>query len=153
MAAASHDPYETLGVSPSATDAELRAAYHRLVQLHHPDHNHGSPEAATRFEQIQDAYARVRGQHARTPPAERASPRAAADPDVEARIADIERGLREAQAARERARRAAAEAAAATDERPSDEELGYVDSEDSFSKVLDDALAELWERIRPPRGE
>src|SRR5256885_11061052 len=51
------DPYATLGLSPSATDAELRAAYRRLVQLHHPDHNGGSAESARRFEAGQGAYA------------------------------------------------------------------------------------------------
>ncbi|MGO9883725.1 MAG: J domain-containing protein, partial [Solirubrobacteraceae bacterium] len=56
----SSDPYATLGVSPGASDAELRAAYRRLVQLHHPDHNGGSAESALRFEEVQNAYARVR---------------------------------------------------------------------------------------------
>jgi curved DNA-binding protein CbpA len=37
--AASPDPYQTLGVTRSATDAEVRAAYRRLVQLHHPLQN------------------------------------------------------------------------------------------------------------------
>ena len=54
------DPYRTLGVAASATDAELRAAYRRLVQLHHPDHNGGSQESARRFEEVQEAYAEAR---------------------------------------------------------------------------------------------
>ena len=37
------DPYKVLGISHSASDAEIRAAYRRQVQLHHPDHNGGSP--------------------------------------------------------------------------------------------------------------
>jgi len=36
------DPYQTLGVDAGASDAELHAAYRRMVQLHHPDHNGGS---------------------------------------------------------------------------------------------------------------
>ncbi len=163
MAAPIGDPYETLGVRPGASDAELRAAYHRLVQLHHPDHNKGSPESARRFEEVQQAYAQIRTERAQTPRTGRAQtahakpshaqPRASADPDVEARLADLERELREAQAARERARRAAAEAAAATETRPSDEELGYVTTDDSFSKLLDDGIAELASRLRRLRGE
>lgn len=54
------DPYEVLGVSPAAAENELRAAYRKLVQRHHPDHNDGSPESARKFEQVQEAYARVR---------------------------------------------------------------------------------------------
>jgi len=50
------DPYAILGISASATDAEVRAAYRRLVQRHHPDHNGGSREAARRFEEVQEAY-------------------------------------------------------------------------------------------------
>ena len=31
------DPYEVLGVSRSATDAEIKAAYRRLTRENHPD--------------------------------------------------------------------------------------------------------------------
>jgi DnaJ domain len=141
------DPYETLGVSRGAPDAELLAAYRRLVKLHHPDHNNGSPESAARFEQIQDAYARIRVERERAPRTQRQAPPVDVDPDVEAKLGDLERELREAQAARERARRAAAEAAAATQKRPSDEELGYVRTDDSFSKLLEDTFEELSARV------
>jgi hypothetical protein len=63
--------------------------------------------------------------------------------------------LRDAQRAREQALRDAREAASESDpqtahgrtERPSDEELGYVRTDDSFSKILADARAELADRI------
>ena len=54
------DPYQVLGVDPGATDTDVRAAYRRLVLKHHPDHNGGSAESARRFEEVQEAYARVR---------------------------------------------------------------------------------------------
>ena len=54
------DPYKLLGIPHSATDAEIRAAYRRQVQLHHPDHNGGSPESTRRFEEVQEAYALIR---------------------------------------------------------------------------------------------
>jgi hypothetical protein len=60
----------------------------------------------------------------------------------------MERDLREAHLARERARRAAAEAAASTErKRPSDEELGYIKTDDSFSKIFADAGASLSEQL------
>ena len=70
------------------------------------------------------------------------------DPQVEARIAELERELRAAQDARERARataQAAARAAVAdaTPTRASDEELGYVKTDDSFTQILADARGEL----------
>jgi hypothetical protein len=146
--AVSSDPYATLGVRPAASDAELRAAYRRLVQLHHPDHNGGSPESARRFEEVQDAYARVRQLRAQRPPPAPASD--TADPDVDSRLAAIERELanerakRDRRAARERAQRAAREATATgAAKRPSDEELGYFKTDDSFSKILADAASEL----------
>ena len=151
MAASPRDPYATLGVARSADDAEVRAAYRRLVQLHHPDHNHGSAESERRFEEVQEAYAQVRklrasGAHAAAPPPP--PPRAAADPELDARLKDMERDLREAHLARERARRAAAEAAASAErKRPSDEELGYIKTDDSFSKIFADAGASLSEQL------
>jgi curved DNA-binding protein CbpA len=163
MPSSSTDPYKTLGVSARVSDEELRTAYRKLVQLHHPDHNGGSAESAQRFEEIQDAYARIRelrsaarprpGAASRAgsqPPrgearrgTEQAPPPRSADPEVESRLADLERQLREAHQARERARQAAREAAAQNAERPSDEELGYVKTDDSFSKILADARSEV----------
>jgi curved DNA-binding protein CbpA len=146
------DPYVVLGVRADASDQEVRSAYRRLVQLHHPDHNHGSPESERRFEEVQEAYARVRelrasGAHASAPPPPPPPP--PADPDLDARLQDMERDLRAAHQARERARRAAAEAAAAATprERPSDEELGYIKTDDSFSKIFADAGASLSEQL------
>jgi hypothetical protein len=142
------DPYVVLGVRPDASDREIRSAYRRLVQLHHPDHNHGSAESERRFEEVQEAYARVRQLRAggaQPPP----SPPPPSDPDLDARLKDMERDLHEAHVARERARRAAAEAAAAAAQRkrPSDEELGYIKTDDSFSKIFSDAGAALSEQL------
>ncbi|HWC84934.1 MAG TPA: J domain-containing protein [Solirubrobacteraceae bacterium] len=154
------DPYETLGLRPTASDAELRAAYRRLVQLHHPDHNGGSAASTRRFEQIQDAYAQIKGQRrGAAPPAGSASssrprptpPRPSAKPESDSRLADLEGEIREAHLARERARRAAREAAAANAGRPTDEELGYVTTDDSLSKILSDARAQASERIAEVR--
>jgi len=66
----------------------------------------------------------------------------------------MERDLREkARAARERAQRAAREAAAAAAarskrERPSDEELGYIKTDDSFGKILADGLDDVAEWLQ-----
>jgi hypothetical protein len=144
--AARGDPYLVLGVRPDATDQEIRSAYRRLVQLHHPDHNNGSAESERRFEEVQDAYAQVR--KLRAGPAQPPPPRS--DPDLDARLADMDRDLREAHQARERARKAAAEAAAAASaqrKRPSDEELGYIKTDDSFSKIFADAGAAMSEQL------
>ena len=46
-------PHQVLGVSPEATDDEIRAAYKRAAMKHHPDRG-GSPEA---FQAVQDASA------------------------------------------------------------------------------------------------
>jgi DnaJ-class molecular chaperone len=140
---AASDPYKALGVKPDATDDEVRAAYRRLVQLHHPDHNRGSAEATRRFEEVQDAYAAITEARKQAPHVRQTGTRPASDPDVESRMADLEREVRVAHDARERARRAAREAAARTERRPTDEELGYVTTDDTFSKVLADARSEL----------
>lgn len=48
--------YELLGVSPTATQAQIKAAYYRQSFLYHPDRNAGSAEAAERFTRISQAY-------------------------------------------------------------------------------------------------
>ncbi|MBV8987338.1 MAG: hypothetical protein JO372_02140 [Solirubrobacterales bacterium] len=68
--------------------------------------------------------------------------------------AERERAMREARAARERAMQDARAAAAAdSPRRATDEELGYVTTDDSFTKIFDDAVSELshWfeERRKP----
>jgi curved DNA-binding protein len=50
------DYYRTLGVSKSATEKEIKAAYRRLARKHHPDVNPGSKEAEARFKEVNEAY-------------------------------------------------------------------------------------------------
>ena len=48
--------YDVLGVEPTATDAEIRAAYKRHVRTAHPDRHGGSEQAHERFLALQAAY-------------------------------------------------------------------------------------------------
>jgi curved DNA-binding protein len=50
------DPYEVLGVSRSATDDEIKKAYRRLAQKHHPDRNPGDKAAEAKFKEISAAH-------------------------------------------------------------------------------------------------
>ncbi|HZZ38237.1 MAG TPA: molecular chaperone DnaJ [Acidobacteriaceae bacterium] len=50
------DYYEVLGVSRTATDQELKAAYRRLALQHHPDRNPGDVESEERFKTCSEAY-------------------------------------------------------------------------------------------------
>ncbi len=47
--------YETLGVSKTASDDEIKSAYRNLAKKYHPDLNK-TPEAAEKFKEINEAY-------------------------------------------------------------------------------------------------
>ena len=50
------DYYQVLGVPKNATAAEIKKAYRKLAQQHHPDANPGNAQAEERFKQISAAY-------------------------------------------------------------------------------------------------
>lgn len=55
--AGKRDYYEVLGVSKTATDAELKKAYRVLAKKYHPDTNPGDKEAEAKFKEASEAYA------------------------------------------------------------------------------------------------
>ena len=57
MAEAKRDYYEVLGVSRSASDAEIKNAYRALAKKYHPDMNPGDKEAEKKFKEASEAYA------------------------------------------------------------------------------------------------
>jgi len=50
------DYYEVLGVPKNANGAEIKKAYRKLAQKHHPDANAGDPKAEERFKEVSSAY-------------------------------------------------------------------------------------------------
>lgn len=50
------DPYEVLGVSPGASEDEIKAAYRKMAKKYHPDINSGSAEAEAKMKEINEAY-------------------------------------------------------------------------------------------------
>jgi molecular chaperone DnaJ len=50
------DYYKTLGVSKTATAAEIKKAYRELARKFHPDANKGDAKAEERFKEITEAY-------------------------------------------------------------------------------------------------
>ena len=53
---AKRDYYEVLGVSKTATPAELKSAYRKLAIKYHPDKNPGDKEAEEKFKEAAEAY-------------------------------------------------------------------------------------------------
>ncbi|ATS18842.1 molecular chaperone DnaJ [Parathermosynechococcus lividus PCC 6715] len=50
------DYYQVLGVSKTATDADIRQAFRRLARKYHPDLNPGDKDAEARFKEINEAH-------------------------------------------------------------------------------------------------
>lgn len=50
------DYYAILGVSPQASDEDIKKVYRKLALKYHPDRNQGNPEAETKIRQINAAY-------------------------------------------------------------------------------------------------
>lgn len=55
-----HNPYTVLGVSPEATEEEIKSAYHRLAKKYHPDLHPSDEEAARKMKEINAAYEQLR---------------------------------------------------------------------------------------------
>ncbi|MCE5196700.1 MAG: DnaJ domain-containing protein [Negativicutes bacterium] len=54
------DPYEVLGVSPTASSEEITKAYRQLARKYHPDVNQNNPEAAQKMSEINVAYEQIK---------------------------------------------------------------------------------------------
>ena len=67
------DPYKVLGVSPEASDEEIKRAYRRLAKKYHPDLNPGDEEAARKMQEVNTAYEQIKNP-------EKAAPNSSYDP-------------------------------------------------------------------------
>ena len=54
------DPYKILGVSPDASDEEIKRAYRALAKKYHPDLNPGDKAAAEQMQKVNAAYEQIK---------------------------------------------------------------------------------------------
>ena len=54
------DPYRILGLTPDATDEQVKQAYRRLAKKYHPDMNPGDEHAAKMMNDINAAYEQIK---------------------------------------------------------------------------------------------
>ena len=54
------DPYKVLGISPDASDEEIKRAYRKLAKKYHPDLNPGDQEAARKMQEVNAAYEQIK---------------------------------------------------------------------------------------------
>lgn len=54
------DPYKVLGVSPDASDEEIKKAYRDLTKKYHPDLNPDNPNAEEKMHEINAAYDQIK---------------------------------------------------------------------------------------------
>jgi len=50
------DYYGTLGLTPEASEQDIKKAYRKLAMQYHPDRNGGNPESEERLKLINEAY-------------------------------------------------------------------------------------------------
>ena len=50
------DPYSTLGIARTASEADIKSAYRKLAKELHPDRNKDNPKAAEKFSEVTRAY-------------------------------------------------------------------------------------------------
>ena len=55
----SADPYEVLGISKNATEAEVRSRYRKLARRYHPDTNDGDATAEWMFKEVNEAHQEI----------------------------------------------------------------------------------------------
>ena len=56
------NPYDVLGISPNASEEEIKAAYRALAKKYHPDSHPDDTGAAGKMNEINEAYAFLQSQ-------------------------------------------------------------------------------------------